>query len=732
MYAFGQKSPSDRFLKVSREVTTLCGKHPLGLRLMGIYLRGVFKEDWELQGFRISLDGEIASIIKFTYHLLCGEEQELSHHHISCLRDDELTERMQEYLTKGFREEDLYASERASEGISNGLLHSIDIYCADTLQYTFASHLSSDFRRKGIYAFVNCNETLDVINGASASVVVFSESCFSSTSCLDNLVRVLQSQRNADQLVVPVFYGISPLDMVLQEHESTDRIREWSSALQKLRELPGYQFREEYSECGLVEEIVKDVYEKLFPTEQHFGKILKELPRACSSITRPSLSGDKFSKKRTLVVLDDVHNPLIVESFLGRIHWFGPGSLIIITSRDKQVLRLCQIKHLYEVQSLNENEALKLFSHRAFGEDIIEENRLELSLEVIGYANGNPLALNFYGGELKGKKLRRRLWEPWTIKFLLEDDKLANGYPNATCKRALGTEDIEGIFLDTSNLVFDKLDMLKRVRLCHSQKLTEIGDICVAQNIELIDLEGCTKLQSFPATGQLQHLRVVNLSGCTLIKSFSEVSPNIEELDLQRTSIKELPISVGNATNLKKLYLNGCVSLVNLPSSIGNLTNLKILSLRNCSSLRELPSSIGSATNLEILNLGYCLSLKELPSSIGNATNLKKLCLAGCSSLVELPSSLGNVTSLQELNLEYCSSLVALPSSFQKATVKKYVRFPFDQESDTASKVSKEIVEELELSDLDVTFIAELTDIVHVNLIPTWKTDVKETAFHYF
>lgn len=101
-----------------------------------------------------------------------------------------------------------------------------------------------DFRRKGIYASVNCNETLDVIEGARASVVVFSKNFLSSTSCLDKLVRILQGRRKNGQLVVvPVFYGVSPSDVVVTEHKSADRIREWSSALQELRELPGHQSR---------------------------------------------------------------------------------------------------------------------------------------------------------------------------------------------------------------------------------------------------------------------------------------------------------------------------------------------------------------------------------------------------------------------------------------------------------------------------------------------------------
>ncbi|CAH2036216.1 unnamed protein product [Thlaspi arvense] len=52
------------------------------------------------------------------------------------------------------------------------------------------------------------------------------------------------------------------------------------------------------------------------------------------------------------------------------------------------------------------------------------------------------------------------------------------------------------------------------------------------------------------------------------------------------------------------------------------------------------------------------------------------------------------------------------------------IHFLFYQEGDTASKVSSEMVEQLELTDQNVTFIAELIDVLLVNLIPSWKTDV--------
>lgn len=123
----------------------------------------------------------------------------------------------------------------------------VNINCVDTLQYSFASHLTIDFGRKGISAFVNSKGALDVIERASASVIIFSKNYLSSESCLDKLVRVLECRRKNGLVVVPVFYGISPSDVVVPVlygiSPSADRIREWNSGLQELRNLPGHQSR---------------------------------------------------------------------------------------------------------------------------------------------------------------------------------------------------------------------------------------------------------------------------------------------------------------------------------------------------------------------------------------------------------------------------------------------------------------------------------------------------------
>lgn len=105
--------------------------------------------------------------------------------------------------------------------------------------------------------------------------------------------------------------------------------------------------------------------------------------------------------KRVLLVLDDVRNHLYAESLLAELPSFSLGSLIIIASRDDQVLSQYQVNQTYKVEGLNKLEAMQLFSLCAFEKDVKETNLLkDNSMKVIEYANGNPLALRVYGKEM--------------------------------------------------------------------------------------------------------------------------------------------------------------------------------------------------------------------------------------------------------------------------------------------------------------------------------------------
>lgn len=74
---------------------------------------------------------------------------------------------------------------------------------------------------------------------------------------------------------------------------------------------------------------------------------------------------------RMLIVLDDVQHPYQFNAILGKREWFYPGSKIIITTRDKNLLKAQEIiiPHVvFEVEEFDERETLEFFYRRAFGE----------------------------------------------------------------------------------------------------------------------------------------------------------------------------------------------------------------------------------------------------------------------------------------------------------------------------------------------------------------------------
>ena len=115
--------------------------------------------------------------------------------------------------------------------------------------------------------------------------------------------------------------------------------------------------------------------------------------------------GTRLRNKKVLIVLDDVNEEKQLEALVGNGGWFGPGSIIIVTSRDRHLLRRHGVKHIYEAKELNEDEALKLFSWKAFKKPHLEENYVDLSMDFVRYANGLPLALEVLGSSLFGRKL---------------------------------------------------------------------------------------------------------------------------------------------------------------------------------------------------------------------------------------------------------------------------------------------------------------------------------------
>ncbi|XP_030963923.1 TMV resistance protein N-like [Quercus lobata] len=116
---------------------------------------------------------------------------------------------------------------------------------------------------------------------------------------------------------------------------------------------------------------------------------------------------NRLCYKRILLVLDDVNQLDQLKMLVGKGNWFGSGSRIIITTRDKHLLRILKVDEIYEVKGLNDDEALRLLSLKAFTNDHPPKDYLKLCKDVVQYTKGLPLAIEILGSFLVSRDIDR-------------------------------------------------------------------------------------------------------------------------------------------------------------------------------------------------------------------------------------------------------------------------------------------------------------------------------------
>ncbi|XP_048326457.2 disease resistance protein RUN1-like [Ziziphus jujuba] len=116
----------------------------------------------------------------------------------------------------------------------------------------------------------------------------------------------------------------------------------------------------------------------------------------------------RLQRKRALVVFDDVDKPSQFKSLVKVHDLFGPGSRIIVTTRDEHVLNNINA-HIHRVEELSNDEALQLLHLNAFHTCSPATDYSELSQRVVDYAKGIPLALEVMGSFLSDKNIQE--WE---------------------------------------------------------------------------------------------------------------------------------------------------------------------------------------------------------------------------------------------------------------------------------------------------------------------------------
>ncbi|XP_018484105.1 disease resistance protein TAO1-like [Raphanus sativus] len=615
IYAFGQKFPYEGFEKLASEVTQLAGKLPLGLKIMGYYLKGMTKEEWEqeLPRLRTSLDEEIESTLKFGYDALGKEDKDLFLY-IACFFNYERIEKVEEHLKRNF------------SNVKQGLRVLTDKSLISIRWGRIEMHdLLARFGREIV-------RRQSIQDPAQRQFLVDNK----------DICQVLDNDSIGSKSVIGISFRYSEIHDELNISERHD------SAFEKFSSL---QFLSAYRNRNRDDDIPKNAIQKSLNSLPGKVRLLhwEDFPMTCM----PSNFNPEF-----LVELNMPYSKL--ENL-----WDG-----VKTIRYLKWMRLDYSTNLKELPDLSTATSLLVLSTSAcsslvklpfsIGSAI---NLLELDCSDCSSLVELPTSLE-NATNLQILDLRRCLN---LVKFpSLGNATKLEKLNLSGCLNLAGLPSSLGNATNLGDLKFENCSSLMEL------PFSVIDTSTLHRNI----FSGCSSLVALPFfIGNATTLVEFNLKGCSslgeLPSSIGDLT-NLKWLYLNEcSSLVELPSSIGNLTNLANFYLNGCSSLVELPSSIGNLTNLKTMYLSECSSLVKLPSSISDLTNLEKLYLNGCSSLVELPLSIGNITSLETLDLRGCLSLLELPSSMENLHYLVFLRLSNCSSLVEVPSFLGNLTYLK-------------------------------------------------------------
>ncbi|KAJ9177990.1 hypothetical protein P3X46_009912 [Hevea brasiliensis] len=426
---------------------------------------------------------------------------------------------------------------------------------------------------------------------------------------------------------------------------------------------------------------------------------------------------ERLRYRRVFVVLDDLDQMKQVDALMGDRNWFGPGSRIIITTRNAHLLDQLEVVLQYEVRELNHEESLELFSWHAFKQIHPSNEYVKISNEVVDYVGGLPIALEVLGSYLCKRsipewrsaveKLRKiphqQIQKKLRISFdALDDDKIKDIFLDIACFFAGVDKDHVAKILDGCGLFpeigirvliqrslvkidcWNRLvmhDLLrdmgreivrvaspnhpgKRSRLWFHEDVLEVLKKHMGTDVvEGLMLDARASKDVFLSTesfAKMNHLRLLQINAVHLTGRQENLFQELRWLCWQECPLKSIPrrLQLDNLVVLEMQFSN----IREIWKGIKVLKKLQILDLRHCVHLAKTPNFSG-LIGLERLILEGCTSLVEVHQSIGCLKKLVFLNMEGCKSLKNLPESICYLKALETLNISGCSKLDRLPES---------------------------------------------------------------------
>ncbi|XP_039683142.1 disease resistance protein RPV1 isoform X2 [Medicago truncatula] len=409
---------------------------------------------------------------------------------------------------------------------------------------------------------------------------------------------------------------------------------------------------------------------------------------------------ERLCRNKILLILDDVDDMEQLHALAGGPDWFGHGSRVIITTRDKHLLTSHDIERTYAVEGLYGTEALELLRWMAFKNNKVPSSYEDILNRAVSYASGLPLVLEIVGSNLFGKSIKewkgtldgyekipnKKIHEILKVSYdALEEEQQSVFLDIACCFKGCGWEEFEDILhVHYGHCITHHLGVLAEKSLIKISTCYHSGSIDVVRVHDLIkDMGKEVVRQESPKDPEKRsrlwrHEDIVHVIkeniGTSKIEMINMNFHSMESVIDQKgkafkkmTKLRTLIIENGHfseglkylPSSLIVLKWKGCLS-ESLSSSIlsKNFQNMKVLTLDDNEYLTHIPDLSG-LQNLEKFSFKYCENLITIDNSIGHLNKLERLSAFGCSKLERFPP-LG-LASLKELNLCCCDSLKSFP-----------------------------------------------------------------------
>ncbi|XP_056850256.1 disease resistance protein RML1A isoform X2 [Raphanus sativus] len=112
---------------------------------------------------------------------------------------------------------------------------------------------------------------------------------------------------------------------------------------------------------------------------------------------------ENLCDQKVLIILDDVNSLNQLEALANETTWFGPGSRIVVTTEDLEILQQHGIDNTYHVGFPFDEEAIEILCRYAFRQRSPLHGYKVLCRRITELCGNLPLALRLVGSSLRGK-----------------------------------------------------------------------------------------------------------------------------------------------------------------------------------------------------------------------------------------------------------------------------------------------------------------------------------------